>query len=139
MNAIIVNCFTYFKIRPHFFHKNKSNPIGLLCWLGMKDLNPHKQSQSLSCCHYTNPQYFVLSLCDVCYYIKVILICQVYFYKKTKFYTTFLKKGLLTKMKSYKLCAKLLLSSCTPCGVALLQHCKQPEREVRLVLPINTK
>ena len=29
-------------------------------WLGMKDLNPHKQSQSLSCCHYTNPQYFVV-------------------------------------------------------------------------------
>ena len=25
-------------------------------WLGMKDLNPHKQSQSLSCGHYTNPQ-----------------------------------------------------------------------------------
>ena len=27
-------------------------------WLGMRDLNPHKQSQSLSCCHYTNPQRF---------------------------------------------------------------------------------
>ncbi len=25
-------------------------------WLRKKDLNPHKQSQSLSCCHYTIPQ-----------------------------------------------------------------------------------
>ena len=28
-------------------------------WLGKKDSNPHKQSQSLSCYPYTIPQYFV--------------------------------------------------------------------------------
>ena len=33
----------------------------MLCflWLRKKDLNPHKQSQSLSCYHYTIPQYSV--------------------------------------------------------------------------------
>ena len=30
-------------------------------WLGNRDSNPNKQSQSLSCCRYTIPQYEVLS------------------------------------------------------------------------------
>ena len=31
-------------------------------WLGKKDLNPHKQSQSLSCCRYTIPQSIFATL-----------------------------------------------------------------------------
>ena len=27
-------------------------------WLGIRDLNPYSQSQSLFCCHYNNPQNF---------------------------------------------------------------------------------
>ena len=68
----------------------EKQPNGLLFfWLGMKDLNPHKQSQSLSCCHYTNPQCFVVVPCDVYYYSKAVSVCQVYFYKKSRNYTTF--------------------------------------------------
>ena len=46
---------------PSRMPKQKQTPDGrlFLFWLGMKDLNPHKQSQSLSCCHYTNPQYLL--------------------------------------------------------------------------------
>ena len=34
-------------------------------WQRMKDSNPHKQSQSLVCYHYTNPLclFFCLALC----------------------------------------------------------------------------
>ena len=63
----------------------------VFCWLGMKDLNPHKQSQSLSCCHYTNPQYFLFALCDGYYYSKGALSCQVYFCKFLSFYSTFFR------------------------------------------------
>ena len=31
-------------------------------WQRMKDSNPHKQSQSLVCYHYTNPLYILISL-----------------------------------------------------------------------------
>ena len=31
-------------------------------WQRMKDSNPHKQSQSLVCYHYTNPLYSLVSL-----------------------------------------------------------------------------
>ena len=49
----------------------------------MKDLNPHKQSQSLSCCHYTNPQDSIcIALCNGYYYSRAYSDCQVYFRKK---------------------------------------------------------
>ena len=43
-------------------YKEKTHSIGYMphrwgVWLRKKDLNPHKQSQSLSCCHYTIPHY----------------------------------------------------------------------------------
>ncbi len=56
--------------------------FGFTIWLGMKDLNPHKQSQSLSCCHYTNPQYSVCAaFCNGYYYSRAFPNCQVYFRK----------------------------------------------------------
>ena len=39
-------------------------------WLGNRDSNPNKQSQSLSCCRYTIPQYLVVSSADIRYYSR---------------------------------------------------------------------
>ena len=38
-------------------HTSKSAPFWGYLWLRKKDSNPHKQSQSLPCYHYTIPQY----------------------------------------------------------------------------------
>ena len=39
----------------------------------MKDSNPHIQSQSLLCYHYTNPLYFVLfTAANKCYYTEIL-------------------------------------------------------------------
>ena len=67
-------------------------------WLGMKDLNPHKQSQSLSCCHYTNPQYSVCAaFCNGYYYSRAFPNCQVYFRKNRGVLYIFLRADFLPK------------------------------------------
>ncbi len=58
-----------------------------LIWLGMKDLNPHKQSQSLSCCHYTNPQYFPI-FCNGIIIAKTPAVVKYIFAKIIGLYTT---------------------------------------------------
>ena len=45
-------------------------------WLRKKDLNPHKQSQSLPCCHYTIPQYLITILLNAYYYSRIMIVCQ---------------------------------------------------------------
>ena len=39
--------------------RKKIPPLRGGIFLRMRDLNPHKQIQSLSCCHYTNPHCFI--------------------------------------------------------------------------------
>ena len=56
-------------------------------WLGNRDSNPNKQSQSLSCYRYTIPQcnitYYILNFYFVkCFYLKYscfLLICVIYY------------------------------------------------------------
>ena len=68
------------QILPLCLKQQKRHPDGcLFCWLGMKDLNPHKQSQSLSCCHYTNPQYFLLLSATVIIITKTFWIVKYIF------------------------------------------------------------
>ena len=61
---------------PHSKKKTpKSKDFGV--WQRMKDSNPHIQSQSLLCYHYTNPLYFVLVLllfgaANKCYYSEIL-------------------------------------------------------------------
>ena len=43
---------------------------GSFDWLGMRDSNSHIQSQSLLCCHYTNPQYLITFERDILYHIR---------------------------------------------------------------------
>ena len=49
--------------------------------LGNRDSNPNKQSQSLSCCRYTIPQYFQLfpSSADELNYSRFNFVCQHFF------------------------------------------------------------
>ena len=51
-------------------------------WQRMKDSNPHKQSQSLVCYHYTNPLY-MHSQVTVGYYIRLSVFvnpfCKVFY------------------------------------------------------------
>ena len=45
-------------------------------WLGMRDLNPLKQSQSLSCCRYTNSQSVLFLPFDANHYSTGFFVCQ---------------------------------------------------------------
>ena len=52
----------------------------LLLWQRMKDSNPHKQSQSLVCYHYTNPLSDLLAAHQsLCYYMQNRAECQALF------------------------------------------------------------
>ena len=74
--------------------------IGRQNWLGMKDLNPHKQSQSLSCCHYTNPQYFPV-FCNGSIIAKTHELVKYIFAKRIAIYTLYLKKfAQISKLRS---------------------------------------
>ena len=62
--------------------------VEALDWLGNRDSNPNKQSQSLSCYRYTIPQNSVTILL-----YQFFKICQGFF----KCYTIFLRKGAVYK------------------------------------------
>lgn len=47
-----------------------------MTWQRMKDSNPHEQSQSLVCYHYTNPLYFVSAHQRLRYYTKIGLFVK---------------------------------------------------------------
>ncbi len=65
-----------------FPSQTKKAPL-LRCfvWLGNRDSNPNKQSQSLSCCRYTIPQCFSNGI----YCITSFFVCQGVFEKYYKF------------------------------------------------------
>ena len=68
----------------------KQHPMGaVFLWLRKKDLNPHKQSQSLPCCHYTIPQYSVFRAprLRLYYYNRQVSSCQLLFRKFLKFFS----------------------------------------------------
>ncbi len=48
----------------------------VFCWLGNRDSNPNKQSQSLSCYPYTIPQYLILPRLGLEYYTTSFGRCQ---------------------------------------------------------------
>ena len=55
-----------------------------LRWLGNRDSNPNKQSQSLSCYRYTIPQSFLFSLTNSNHYTMRNGKSQVFFEKNSK-------------------------------------------------------
>ena len=68
----------------------------LFLWLRKKDLNPHKQSQSLPCCHYTIPQYSVFRAprLRLYYYNRQVSSCQLLFRKFLNFFAIIFRHDL---------------------------------------------
>ena len=67
--------------KPIFFEEKKKTPksFDFGVWQRMKDSNPHIQSQSLLCYHYTNPLYLfvvVVHRSEQILLYKKALICQ---------------------------------------------------------------
>ena len=48
-------------------------------WQRMKDSNPHKQSQSLVCYHYTNPLSAARPQASICYYSRFFALVNPFF------------------------------------------------------------
>ena len=77
--------------------QKQRTPNGVLCfWLRKKDLNPHKQSQSLPCCHYTIPQYSVFRAprLRLYHYNRQVSSCQLLFRKFLNFFAIIFRHDL---------------------------------------------
>ena len=48
-------------------------------WQRMKDSNPHEQSQSLVCYHYTNPLSAARPQTSICYYSRFFALVNPFF------------------------------------------------------------
>ena len=67
--------------------KRKSRLRDFSFWLGNRDSNPNKQSQSLSCCRYTIPQCARTDIIIALFYrlsrVFLYFVNKIYFYTKS--------------------------------------------------------